>query len=125
MLFIQFSQLSVGRMHYSHAKKRSIVDKEYGFHSQGIFLLSFLQKAQQELFPEQSDSDGEYFISDANGVSIASDDTLRLQKSDGEQHEVPWTIQGYLKASGIRFRSKARFYCVQKMAGTFSINVIK
>lgn len=105
------------------SKKKAVLDKQHGgmkvfIHKEASYS-SFLKKAKAELFPDADD--GEYYIADINGVPIATDDLLRLQKSNEEQRVVPWTVQGYLKASGVRYQSKARFYCVQKAEGNYSI----
>ena len=41
-----------------------------------------------------------------------------MDNRDGTEQQMPWTLQNWLKVSGIRYQSKARLYCVQKMAGT-------
>lgn len=113
-------QLSVGRMHFSHEKNKPLPDKEFGLvrvfvHDEASYT-SVVAKFQKELFPDQPpDENTEYYIADLRGVPVAVGDNIHIQKSDGTQEKVQWSLRSYLKLSGIKYQSRARLYCVQKI----------
>ena len=51
-----------------------------------------------------------YYLADSSGVQMTS--LLKVESHDGEV-EVPWTIPLYLKISGMKWQSRARFFCVR------------
>ena len=46
-------------------------------------------------------------------MTITKGDTIRLQKSDGQAEEVPWSLPSYPKLSGLKHQSHVQH--VQKV----------
>ena len=53
-------------------------------------------------------------IADSRGVGVWSSDSIAVDGPDGTKQEVPWSIATYIQLSNVKYRSKARFYCVKK-----------
>ena len=112
-------QLSVGRMHFCHQKNKAILDKKIGLvrvfvHDEAPYT-SVVGKFQKEIFPDHpADENIDYYIADGRGVHVATGDVICVQRSDGTQEEVPWSLKAYLKFSGLKYQSRARLFCVQK-----------
>ena len=51
-------------------------------------------------------------ITDSRGVGVWSSDSIAVDGPDGTKQEVPWSIAAYIQLSNVKYRSKARFYCV-------------
>ena len=66
------------------------------------------------MFPEGPTEGAEYYIAECNGVQIDGEDII-LDNPSGGERKLPWTLAVYLKASGVRYQSRARINCVQKL----------
>ena len=93
-----------------------------GFKTQQIFVHKqapyslVVQKMKREIFGSDAPS-GEYYIANASGTPVSSGDSIVMSQADGAEQKVPWSLETYLKVSKIKYQSKARFYCVQKLQG--------
>ena len=118
-------------MKYSYTKNRGV-----HYHSIPLTKLFFqrdasygavLQKCCQRFWPDAADApehDAEYYLADGGGASIEAAD-LDIVLSNGGVSTVPWTLQNYLRATGLKFPSRARLYCVQKMVTGERIIILK
>lgn len=64
-------------------------------------------------YTEEQKKRSEFYLADSKGVPIWTSDTISMDAEEGEQH-VPWTLCNYISCTNIRYRSKAKFYCVIK-----------
>ena len=55
-----------------------------------------------------------YYLSDSSGLPISTDGRIVVQKRDGTCERHSWTLNTWMKVTGIRYQSKTRLYCVQK-----------
>ena len=65
------------------------------------------------MYSEEADN-AEFYIADSRGVGVWSSDSIAVDGRDGTKQEVPWSIATYIQLSNVKYRSKARFYCVKK-----------
>ena len=109
-------------MKYSHRKKRAIPDRDFGTRKVFFFkeasFARVLEKCKHAVFPDAPEA--EYYIADSTGIPIEGDQIV-LDRPDGKDKEIKWSLGTYLRVSGIRYRSKARINCVQKFAGIHSL----
>ena len=112
--------LSVGRMRFCHQKNTAITDKKIGLvrvfaHDEAPYT-SVVGKFQKEIFPDHpADENIDYYIADARGVYVATGDIICVQRSNGTQGEVPWSLKAYLNFSGLKYQSRARLFYVQNI----------
>ena len=55
--------------------------------------------------------DGGYFLSDGSGHKITDKD-FSVTGPNGEEESILWTFENYVKASSVRYPSRAHIYCV-------------
>ena len=113
-----FVQISVGRAVYDSVRKRCEVDKEFG--SRKLFFCKtanysrVLEKSRCKVFPEGPIKEAEYYLAERSGVRIDGEDIV-IDDASGGERKLPWTLSVYLKASGVRYKSRAMINCVQKV----------
>ena len=67
-----------------------------------------------KVFPEGPIKEAEYYISERNGVRSDGEDIV-IDDASGGERKLPWTLSVYLKASRVRYKSRAMINCVQKL----------
>ena len=108
-------QILVGRAVYDTVRKRCTVDKDFG--TQKVLFCKtatysrVLEKSRCKVFPEGPE-EAEYYIAESNGVRIDGEDII-LDNPGGGERKFSWTLAVYLKASGVRYKSRARINCVR------------
>ena len=75
----------------------------------------------QELFSEEEQESNYFYIADSRGVAIWNGDKIEIYVEETGQtvQECDWTLEKYIKLSGMKFPSKARFFCVKKEKGMY------
>lgn len=67
------------------------------------------------------DSELEFYLADTKGVPIWIKDTISIDEEAGER-EIPWTLINYIHYSNVKYPSKARIYCVEKVKDSDTSN---
>ena len=64
-------------------------------------------------------SSNSFYIADSRGVEIWNSDEVKVdvESSGQNQESCEWNLERYIKLSGIKYPSKARFFCVKKVKG--------
>ena len=80
-----------------------------------------LTKCVQELFSEEEQESNDFYIADSRGVAIWNADKIEVDVEGIGQtaRECDWTLEKYIKVSGMKFPSKAHFFCVKKEKGIY------
>lgn len=111
-------QVSVGRAVYDIARKKYTVDKDFGtrkvFFCKAATYSRVLEKSRLKVFPDGPTEGVDYYIAECNGIQIDGEDII-LDSPNGGERKLPWTLSVYLKACGVRYLSRARINCVQKL----------
>ena len=89
---------------------RSVPLTKLCFHRDATYN-AVLEKCRRRFWGSE---EAEYYLADGGGASIAATD-LEVGLSDGSVSKIPWTLQNYLRVTGLRFPSRTRLYCVQKL----------
>ena len=111
------TQVTVGRMLYSHKKGRGVVDKQFG--TRKIFVHKhasydhFLQRVKTEVFHDGTEN-ASYYLADGCGVAITGGENITVEDAGGKEQTLQWMLDAFLKMSNIRYQSRAKFFCVQK-----------
>ena len=108
-------------MHFSNIKRKGLPDRKFGFRK--VFVRGdtthqqFVERCKSITFPDakSEESATEYYITDGSGNRL--DESLVIQVENGGTKTIPWTYDGYLKARGVKYPSKIKFYSVQRIQG--------
>ena len=76
-----------------------------------------VEKCAQELYGKEPEQDNcTFYIADSKGIEVWSSDDIKVDvEGSGENQEsCNWSLEKYIKLSGIKYPSKARFFCVKK-----------
>ena len=114
-------QLNAGKMCFSHQKGKAVIERAFKpvqvfVHKQAAYSM-VLEKLKKEIFGANAPTAAQYYIAKANVIPVSTGDTITMAQADGAEHQVPWSLETYLKVSRIKYPSKAQFYCVQKLPG--------
>ena len=76
-----------------------------------------VKKCVQELYSEKEQESHKFYIADSRGVEIWNSDQIEVDvECSGEKHKCcDWSLEKYIKLSGIKYPSKARFFCVEQL----------
>ena len=122
-------QIVFGKMEYDHALKCGIKSPSSKQELKKIYLnkhtkyQSVLAKVREELYGSLSDpsnpgssaaTDVEYYLADSTGLPVCEEGSITVQRDDGQDLKVPWTMANFMKAAGYRWQSKVRLFCVRK-----------
>ncbi len=65
------------------------------------------------MFPDNRTIDTtKFYVTDSNGIKICSGPVVRLDSSDGQEQQLPWTLDTYIRLSSFKYPSKLRLYVV-------------
>ena len=62
----------------------------------------------------------EYYLSDSSGLPITTDGKIVVYNRDGTCETHTWTLKNWLNVSGIRYQSRTKLYCVQKVVRKYT-----
>lgn len=106
-----FVQISVGRMHHDEKLGRGRADRSFP-----LMKINFDREETYERMCEKSRKilwkhygDGR----DGSGSCIEKAQ-FEVTTTNGQKEVLPWTLENYLKASNVKYASRARVYCVLK-----------
>ena len=89
-----------------------------GVHIRGVNLKNILLRADctyqrmlfkcvQEIFPDENEQ-YDFYIADSRGAEVWNGDNIKVDGEDGNVIECQWTLEKYIKLSGLKYPSKAR-----------------
>ena len=98
-------QINVGKMEQPPGYARGVQRRNFG--TRNVFVHKdcsyerLLEKCRNVVYP--GDAEGSYYIADSSGVCIGSESTIKVDKGDGTECEVPWTLATYIKLSHMKY----------------------
>ena len=114
-------QIHVGRMLHSHKKRKGVLVP----HDTPVQIMlhkncsygHMVERCRKEVFPDDDadDATAHYYVANSTGACIASGEVINMDGPDGTEHNIPWTLETYLKCSRNKYPSRARFYCVKRI----------
>ena len=120
--FIHFNlQIPIGEMYHCFRRGRGVHVK--GGKMKNVVLRSdctyarMVKKCSQEIYGEKAaDKEFSFYIADSRGIEIWNSDTIEIdtEGSGSKKESCLWSLGNYIKLSGIKYPSKARFFCVKK-----------
>jgi len=114
------SQLSIGKMTHSRKQGRGIMDRSFKpirmCFRRDCSYERMLEKSKAQLYSIQCQG-ASYYMADTSGTRVCIDGFIIVDKADGSEQQVPWTVETYIKMSNMKYPSKARFYCVEELPG--------
>lgn len=104
-------------MTYNQRLKKAVFDREHGLIKVFVFgdepYADLVKRCASRVFPDSSDSDSEFFLSDASGCRIGCDE-LMIMETDGTLKAVTWSLAHYFNVKRTRYPNKLKFAIVKK-----------
>ena len=120
MTCVPWPQLSIGEMTHSRKQGRGIMDRSFKpirmCFRRDCSYERMLKKSKAQLYSTQCQG-ASYYMADTSGTRVCIDGFIIVDKADGSEQQVPWTVETYIKMSNMKYPSKARFYCVEELPG--------
>ena len=106
-------------MEFDFSKAKGVLDRSFplskiAFHKD-CSAVDALQKCRETVWGEEKSQHYDYFLADGSGSSIGST-AFTVSNSDGSKEILPWTVSNYLRISGLKYPSRMRLYCGQKIS---------
>ena len=119
-IWLLLSQLLIGKMTHSRKQGRGIMDRSFKpirmCFRRDCSCERMLEKSKAQLYSTQCQG-ASYYMADTSGTRVCIDGFIIVDKADGSEQQVPWTVETYIKMSNMKYPSKARFYCVEELPG--------